>query len=239
MLRFFVLTTSLVVLLTACAHGGGKTNSRTFRMPLAVAEAPLVLPAIGAAADKLGYESQPYGDTGMSISLADGSRFVWSAMDSFTLTIKTPKAAKGDQAPPEDVDARFRALKVKADEVWDLAIELRQKNNVGAAMVVNPMPPPPPAAQPQQQRGGFNNSFNTGNSNGSFSGSAGWNAGPQQQQPPAAGGCRSSLDCGSGGWCRDWRGQKVCMNSNGGPGSPCASGLDCGRGLFCRGDTCG
>lgn len=227
MLRVLVVS-SLVVLLAACAHGG-RGQSRSFRMPLSAQEAPLVIPAIGAAAEKLGYESTPYGETGMQVSLADGSRFTWSAMNAFTLTIATPKKAKGEVVPPEEIDAQFRALKVKADEVWDLAIELRQKNNVGAAVVVNPPPPPQqPAAQPMQNRGGFNANPNTG-----------WNTGPQAPAASTSGqGCRSSLDCGSGGWCRDWRGQQVCMNK-GGPGAPCSSSLDCGSGLFCRGDTCG
>lgn len=233
MVRLLVVASSLVVFLAACAHGGGRAQSRTFRMPLSAQEAPLVIPAIGAAAEKLGYESSPYGDTGMQVSLADGSRFTWSAMNAFTLTIATPKKPKGEVVPPEEIDAQFRALKVKADEVWELAIELRQKNNVGAAVVVNPTPPPPqPAAQPMQNRAGFNN----GNQ---FNNNSGWNNAPQQAPASTSGqGCRSSLDCGSGGWCRDWRGQKVCMNE-GGPGAPCGSSLDCASGLFCRGDTCG
>lgn len=225
MVRSLIVAASLV-LLVSCAHGG-RSSSRTFRMPLSAQEAPLVIPALGAAAEKLGYESSGYGQTGTQVTLADGSRLIWNAMNTFSLTIQTPRKPKVEGAPAEDLDAQFRALKVKADEVWDLAIELRQKNNVGAAMVVNPVQPPP-AAQPMPQVRGFNNSFN-GNNGGQ------WNTAPQAA--PAAGQCRSSLDC-NGGWCKDWRGQKVCMHE-GGPGAPCSNGLDCASGLFCRGDTCG
>jgi hypothetical protein len=49
--------------------------------------------------------------------------------------------------------------------------------------------------------------------------------------------CRSSLDCGSGQFCKLWRGNFTCLG-HGGRGSPCMSGLDCGGGLFCRGDLC-
>ncbi len=51
-------------------------------------------------------------------------------------------------------------------------------------------------------------------------------------------GCRSSLDCGGGSFCKDWRGSRVCMG-HGLAGSPCSSSIDCGGGLFCRGDVCG
>lgn len=53
-----------------------------------------------------------------------------------------------------------------------------------------------------------------------------------------AAGCRSSLDCGSGAFCKDWRSTRVCMG-HGSVGSPCSSSIDCGGGLFCRGDVCG
>ena len=50
--------------------------------------------------------------------------------------------------------------------------------------------------------------------------------------------CRSSLDCGSGEFCKDWSGGRVCMG-NGGVGAPCSSGIDCGGSLFCRSGLCG
>lgn len=50
--------------------------------------------------------------------------------------------------------------------------------------------------------------------------------------------CRSSLDCGSGEFCKDWSGGRVCMG-NGGVGAPCSSGIDCAGSLFCRSGLCG
>ena len=45
--------------------------------------------------------------------------------------------------------------------------------------------------------------------------------------------CLSSLDCGSGEWCKDrGDGRSVCMG-NGGGGDSCSSNLDCGRG-WCK-----
>lgn len=224
-----VLLLALVVATSACSLA----RARSYRMPLSAAEAPLVFPALGAAAEKLGYKTstqQGQQFQMLNVQLADGARFSWTNNGTnFGLVIYEPKRPKdAPEPPPEELDATFRELKVKADEVWDLAIELRQKNNVGAAVVVNPTvvtQPPPGAPQPVPQPG--------------FQGS--WSTQPTHAPAPApAGGqgCRSSLDCGSGGWCRDWRGTKVCMNK-GGPGAPCSSSLDCGSGLFCRGDTCG
>jgi hypothetical protein len=47
-------------------------------------------------------------------------------------------------------------------------------------------------------------------------------------------GCSSSLECGSGGWCKDrGDGLKVCMN-NGGHGASCSSSIDCAGGGFCK-----
>lgn len=46
--------------------------------------------------------------------------------------------------------------------------------------------------------------------------------------------CNSSLDCGSGGWCKDrGDGVQVCMNK-GGHGDSCQSSLDCGSGGWCK-----
>ena len=65
-----------------------------------------------------------------------------------------------------------------------------------------------------------------------------WATPPQPAAPAPLGtsqrSCNSSLDCGSGGWCRDrGDGLKVCMNS-GQHGDSCQSALDCGSGGFCK-----
>ncbi len=215
----------LVLSLCACSLA----RARTYRMPLSAAEAPLVFPALGAAAEKLGYKTSTQHSSQfqmLNVALPDGARFSWTNnTQNFGLVIYEPRRAKDAPEPsPEALDAQFRELKVKADEVWELAIELRQKNNVGAAVLVNPTQPQQPMAQqpqgPQQQ--GFQGS---------------WSTQPQQAAPVSGQPCRSTNDC-AGGWCRAWRGSQVCMN-RGGRGAPCASTLDCGGGLFCRGDLCG
>jgi hypothetical protein len=46
--------------------------------------------------------------------------------------------------------------------------------------------------------------------------------------------CRSSLDCGSGQFCKeDADGLRVCMGK-GGRGAACSSSIDCDFGLFCK-----
>lgn len=225
------LAVALVLPLAACSLA----RARTYRMPLSAAEAPLVFPALGAAAEKLGYKtSTQSGSTFqmLNVQLPDGARFSWTNnATNFGLVIYEPKRPKDAPEPSEaELDAQFRELKVKADEVWELAIELRQKNNVGAAVVVNPTVIDPLRGPPQPQPGGPQQGFQ-----------GSWSTQPTNAPAPAPMGgqpCRSSLDCGAGGWCKDWRGSRVCMNK-GGPGAPCTSSIDCGSGLFCRGDTCG
>lgn len=223
----------LLVLMVSCRHGNG-IRARQFRMPLSAAEAPLVLPALAAAAEKLGYETRA-DQQSVSITTASGARFSWTAYNEFSLAISPPKGTSKDD--PDALDATFRELKVKADEVWDLGIELRQKNAVGASMIVNPYPPPPATthAPPPPPP-----AYGQGQGQVQFGGNASFGSQPAPQQQPSYGGatCRSSLDCGSGGWCKSWRGTQVCMN-HGGQGAPCSSSIDCGSGLFCRGDTCG
>jgi hypothetical protein len=46
--------------------------------------------------------------------------------------------------------------------------------------------------------------------------------------------CNSTIDCPSGGFCKDrGDGIKMCMNHNG-RGEFCSSTIDCGSGLFCK-----
>jgi len=46
--------------------------------------------------------------------------------------------------------------------------------------------------------------------------------------------CRSSLDCGMNGWCKDrGDGIKVCMD-NGAHGESCSNSIDCAGGGFCK-----
>jgi hypothetical protein len=51
--------------------------------------------------------------------------------------------------------------------------------------------------------------------------------------------CNSSIDCGSGEFCKeDSTGYKVCMG-HGGRGAACSSSIDCGMGMFCKEDSDG
>jgi hypothetical protein len=57
--------------------------------------------------------------------------------------------------------------------------------------------------------------------------------------PAGGAACNSSIDCGSGEFCKeDSTGYKVCMG-HGGRGAACSSSIDCGSGMFCKEDSDG
>ena len=189
--------------------GAGCASSRWYQLPLTPAEAPLVFPALAATAQGMGLEMRQWPDR-VNVTLEDGTGLAWVAnADDFKLWVQLDEKA----VPPAQLDGRYREVKVKADQIWQLAIEARQKNNVGAAVVLTPSPAPqPPASRPPQR---------------TFPGAA-------APAPAAAFSCRSGLDCGPGQFCKERSdGVRVCMG-NGGPGAACQSGIDCQGGLFCR-----
>lgn len=211
---------------------------RRFQMPLTAAEATLVFPALVSVAQSMGLQASQAEDRAY-VKLDTGDELLWWVDDvKFQM-----QATLGNPAlPANEIDLKMRDLKVRADQIWDLAIEQRQKNNVGAVVVQQkkePPPPPPqqpqqwPQPQPQYQQPYQQQQpqFGVGRSRG------GGFAQPQQQQqmaPMTGQGCRSSLDCASGQWCKDrGDGANVCMGG-GGQGSPCTSSLDC-EGMWCRG----
>lgn len=196
----------LLVVAAGCA------GMRAYQLPLTPSEAPLVFPALVATAQAMGLEATQWPDR-VNVTLEDGSKLAWVAdAQRFALWITIDEKS----APGGELDAKLREVKVRADQIWDLAIEARQKSNVGAAVVIPPGGSPP--APSQQARPSSRHTP----------------AASLAPAAPSSGACRSGLDCGSGQFCKDrGDGVRVCMG-NGGPGAPCASGVDCGSGLFCR-----
>lgn len=202
--------------------GSGCMLSRGYRLPISAAEGQVLMPALAATAEQLGYLAHQSGDR-LSVDLKDGARLWYTpSADNrgFGLAIIIP-----EQTPPQAQDERFREAKVKADQLWELAVEARQKNNVGATVLV---PGPGMTAGPQ---GGVQVQPVPGGGQQLVFGNATMPAAapPGGQRP-----CRYGTDCGPGQFCRDrGDGQHLCMGS-GRAGDFCAWGTDCGAGLFCR-----
>lgn len=220
-------------------------TTRRFQMPLTAAEAALIFPALVSTAQSMGLEAS-HAENRAYVKLETGDELLWWVKD---VKFQLQATLADTSLPAAQVDLKMRDLKVRADQIWDLAIEQRQKNNVGAVVVQQPaaQPPPPPVQQQQwgnpypQQQPQYQQpyappppqqpTFGAGRRS-----RGGFNQQPQQMAPPAGSSCRSSLDCGSGDWCKDrGDGVNVCMG-HGGQGAPCSSSLDC-EGMWCRGDT--
>lgn len=209
----------LALAFTLCAC----TASRQYQLPMTSAEATLMYPALASTAQGMGLETMNGGNYAL-VWLSDGSKLQWQA-DTRGLLLFV--SANLDGLPPERQDEKYRELKAQADHIWETAVETRQKNNIGASVVVQPDEGNGQSGAGQQIG---SNSHRAGASGASFT--FGHGAPPPRQS--AGAGCRSGLDCGSGQFCREWRGGKVCMG-DGVAGSPCNSGIDCSSGLWCRG----
>jgi hypothetical protein len=227
--RLTILAAVLISLAaTGCIRGLG---GRSYVMPLTTAEAPLLFPAIASTAEGMGLAADQ-GVNRVEVTLEDGSTLSWVAEPArFALWLNPT------ETPPEQAEAKYRSLKVKADQIWELAIEARQKNNVGATVMLNP-PAETQHREPPRPAGSFGmNSSTTDNDQSSNSSRMKLRGQAATRAPGRSNdGCRSGIDCGSGEFCKDrGDGVKVCMG-NGGAGAYCRSGIDCGSGLWCRGD---
>ena len=209
-----------------------------------------MFPALASTAQGMGLESSQWPDR-VNVTLEDGTELAWvNRPPAFRLLINLDEKAVAEG----QLDARYREVKVRADQIWQLAIEARQKNSVGAAVLVSPPPgggsndgnhpnvvmpashrPPPPAAAARSSASSCRSSIDCGS--GQFCKDRGDGAMVCMGNGGVGSPCSSGIDCGSGQFCRDHGAMKVCMG-NGGPGDPCASGIDCGSGTFCRQGRC-
>lgn len=140
-----------------------------YTTPLTGAEGRLLAPALVSTAEGMGLEAATVLN-GAQVTLEDGTKlYWWDQGGRFVLSIDLPH-----ERP--DLDVQLRETKVRADQIWELAVQARQANNVGA-VVLDPGTTPAAAGMPAQpaHRG--------------------------SSAPPAASQCSFDRDC-PGGKCR-------------------------------------
>jgi len=244
MLRVLTIASVLFALSSACMG-----HVRTFSTPLTSAEGILVVPAIISTAEGMGLQAWGDADSAM-VTLEDGTRLQWwDQQGRFVLSINL--AYEGDEA--------LRDAKLRADQIWELAVQARQANNVGA-VVVQPRPPPqapmgyapppppgggtytppPPTSAPARTVWPDGSACVSGadcQSGTCAHGRCGPEATPggatfggTRGSAPGGAQCSFSSDCASGN-CRFG----VCQG--GGAGAPCTFSSDCPGGS-CRGGVC-
>ena len=233
-----------LILLPLALCTGCATSGRFYQLPLTQSEAPLVFPALASIAQDMGLEATQYADR-VNVALEDGTALSWVNLPpGFRLWITLDERA----VPANQLDVKYREAKVRADRIWQLAIEARQKNSVGAAVLVTPpnagsnatvaTPAPhraPNRAPAAQASSSCRSALDC--RSGQFCKDRGDGATVCMGNGGAGSPCTSGIDCGPGQFCKDHGATKVCMG-RGGPGDPCASGIDCEGGLFCRDRSC-
>lgn len=201
-----LLVASTLALLPGCLG-----YTRSYTLPITSSEGALIAPAIVATAEGMGLEAWCSG-TFAQVTLEDGTRLHWYDFgEQYKLGISVA------QERP-DLEVQLREIKVRADQIWELAVQARQSNNLGAAIGIPPpnagpgyVPPPPAgagAAPPPAQRGSMPNGF----------------------------ACASSLDCQSGS-CQSGRCAGSAAPAIGGAGGRCSFDKDC-PGAKCRFGEC-
>lgn len=242
-LRAFAVA-ALLAFASACMG-----HARVFTLPLTGAEGALVVPALVATAENMGLQASGDQDSAR-VLLEDGTRLQWyDRAGQFVLAISLPYEG----------DAALRDAKVRADQIWELAVQARQANNVGA-VVVQPqrpppaatgyappppppaptyVPPPPPAPAPARFPDGYacasadscQSGVCTRGRCGAGGGSTfGGSSGSSGGSRPGGAACSFSSDCASGN-CRFG----VCQG--GAAGAPCSFSSDCPSGN-CRFGKC-
>lgn len=191
------------LLFAACATWSSSA-ARSWTMPLTPEEGTLMAPALTATAEGMGLRVEQTAEH-VSMRDAQGNDIAWvSEQGQYRLYV----VPVGD-TPSE---AQYRDLKVRADEIWRLAIEARQQSNVGATVVVTR---PTPAASPPPQ------------------GYPAPAAAPSTQRSQ----CTWDSDCGPGFSCSGHR----CVSDGSGRlgfGAACTFLSDCGPGMTCHRDYC-
>ena len=231
---------ALPVLLVAVLASGCFSVTRRYTMPITAAEGQLVVPAIVSVGEGMGLRS--YGSaTGAQVQLEDGTWLYWnpSGEQAFVLSIDLADESR-------DTEVRLRDAHVRADQIWQLAVEARQANALGASVVVqNPPPPvagqpagpgyvpPPPTTAAQPHRATWPDGYSCMNGADCQSGvckSGRCGAAAQGIHGTASGQCSFDSDCG-GRKCRFGK----CVG--GAPGADCSFGSDCPSGS-CRFGKC-
>ncbi|MEW5741444.1 MAG: hypothetical protein AB1938_21160 [Myxococcota bacterium] len=195
-----LVVVSCLALLPACV-----SYTRSYTLPITGAEGVLVVPAIVSTAEGMGLEAFSSG-TGATVSLEDGTKLYWYSGTRGNFILSISLAHEGP-----DLDAQLRDVKVRADQIWQLAVQARQANFVGGTVTVpSPeatgpgyVPPPPTAAAAPVPSSSHPR---TGHPNG-FA-------------------CASSLDCQSGS-CQSGRCAGSAAPSVGGSGQQCSFNSDC------------
>lgn len=214
------------LLLAGCATWSSHA-ARSWAMPLTPEEATLMAPALTAIGEGMGLRVE---QTSAHVSLRDarGNDIAWVLEQGQYRLYVVPV---GD-APSE---AQYRDLKVRADEIWRLAIEARQQSNVGATVVVNrpgpagPAPTPPSAARTQCT---WNSDCGAGLR---CSGSQCVSDGTGRLDFGAA--CTFLSDCGPGMTCH----RDFCVSDGSvtaPAGARCDFDSDCGPGMDCDSNRC-
>ncbi|MCC6337641.1 MAG: hypothetical protein IT380_27075 [Myxococcales bacterium] len=199
-----LLVVSTLALLPGCMSYMRLGYTRSYTLPITGAEGALIAPAIVATAEGMGLEAWSNG-TDAQVTLEDGTRLYWYDFgQQYKLGVSVA------QERP-DLEVQLREIKVRADQIWELAVQARQSNNLGAAIVIPPPnagPAGAEAAAPPVQRGITPNRF----------------------------ACTSSLDCQSGS-CQSGRCAESAAPAIGGAGGPCSFDKDC-PGAKCRFGEC-
>jgi hypothetical protein len=228
--RRSAIVVSLLALAGCLGHG------RTFSTPLTAAEGQLMVPALVSTAESMGLEAWGHEDV-VQVRLEDGTQLQWwEQQGRFVLTV----------SPVAEGDVAMRDAKVRADQIWEQAVQARQANNIGAAVTVQPRPPPnaagysppppvsggyspPPSSSPARavQPDGFacvsGADCQSGMCTSGRCGHGGGGAFGNSGSTPGGGKCSFSSDCASGN-CRFG----VCQG--GGAGAPCSFSSDCPSG---------
>jgi hypothetical protein len=120
-------------LLAVLALSSSCATMRSYSTPLTVGEGALVVPALISVGEQQGLRAWRGVDHGAVVQLEDGTYLSWQTSadhGSFILVITLPS-----ETPEGEYDARFAAVKARADALWSQAVDARQRNAVGAVVV--------------------------------------------------------------------------------------------------------
>lgn len=232
---------ALPALLVAVLASGCFSVTRRYTMPITAAEGQLVVPALVSVAEGMGLQAYSSA-TGAQVQLEDGTWLYWnpSGQQGFALSINLADEAR-------DTEVRLRDAHVRADQIWQLAVEARQANALGASVMVQNPPPPgtapavgpgyvppqPTTAAPATNRASWPDGYSCLQGSDCQSGvctSGRCGAGAGGIHSGSTSECSFDSDCG-GRKCRFGK----CVG--GAPGAACTFGSDCPSGS-CRFGKC-
>lgn len=130
-----LVTASFALFAVSCA------TMRVYQLPLTPAEGQAMVPALISASVGQNLESFR-GVSGAVTTLEDGTQLSWqnSANDQdFILLVNLP-----GNVPEQEHQARFEAAKVRADQLWQIAMASRSMVVAPPVVVMQPQPQPAP-----------------------------------------------------------------------------------------------